>query len=224
MPTRPTRRSCGARGSRAPWRWWRWSGSGLVPVRTDLAMTTDNAQCTGRSSVCDRDLESCRARIGGQPGGGVRAGNAGLSGLGAADGDSALASGSFPRHPDRAWKGRVHALIDDLCGSPWLGEVGAVLSGYLGEAGRRIRCGATGGCGARCQSGSALYVRSGNRRCRRALCPRGAGRGDPPSDLIPVANIATPNIHELGWLSERELADSASMVSAAETLGPRVFW
>ena len=29
--------------------------------------------------------------------------------------------------------GEFSAIIDDLIGSPWLGEVGAVLSGYLGR-------------------------------------------------------------------------------------------
>jgi pyridoxine kinase len=38
--------------------------------------------------------------------------------------------------------------------------------------------------------------------------------------LVPIADIATPNVHELGWLSGAPIGDTNSLIAAAETLGP----
>lgn len=111
------------------------------------------------------------------------------------------------------------ALIDDLCGAPWLAEVGGVLSGYLGEAGQAADVARLVGA-VRKANPDALYI------CDPVIGDTG-GLYVPEEvasaiarDLIPIADIATPNVHELAWLSGAPITESAAMTSAAETLGP----
>jgi pyridoxine kinase len=138
----------------------------------------------------------------------------------------ALPTVILPWHPGHSRATRIvpgteafSALVDDLCGSPWLVEVGAVLSGYLGDAEQAQDVARLVGA-VRAANPDALYV------CDPVIGDAG-GLYVPEAlaeaileHLIPAANIATPNIYELEWLSGAELADSASVVSAAETLGP----
>ncbi len=138
----------------------------------------------------------------------------------------ALPTVVLPWHPGHSRATRIvpgkeefSALIDDLCGSPWLGEVGAVLSGYLGDAGQAQDVARLVGA-VREANPEALYM------CDPVIGDAGglyvpeALAGAILKNLIPIANIATPNIFELGWLSGAELTNSTSAVSAAETLGP----
>ncbi|MCY0149027.1 pyridoxal kinase PdxY [Hoeflea sp. G2-23] len=132
----------------------------------------------------------------------------------------------LPWHPGHSRATRIvpsredfSALIDDLCRAPWLGEVGAVLSGYLGEAGQAEDIARLVGA-VRAANPGALYM------CDPVIGDTG-GLYVPEitanaiaNKLIPIASIATPNVHELGWLSGAEVKDTASMLSAAETLGP----
>ena len=111
------------------------------------------------------------------------------------------------------------AIIDDLCGAPWLGEVGAVLSGYLGrpeqaadiarlvDAVRARNVDAIYACDPVIGDHGGLYVPQAT-----AAAVRDA--------LIPRASIATPNRHELHWLCELPVDYSAAIVDAAATLGP----
>lgn len=138
----------------------------------------------------------------------------------------ALPTVVLPWHPGHSRATRIvpgkeefSALIDDLCGSPWLGEVGAVLSGYLGDAGQAQDVARLVGAVQEANP-EALYM------CDPVIGDAGglyvpeALAGAILKNLIPIANIATPNIFELGWLSGAELTNSTSAVSAAETLGP----
>ncbi|WP_245415349.1 pyridoxal kinase PdxY [Hoeflea marina] len=111
------------------------------------------------------------------------------------------------------------ALMDDLCGSPWLGEVGAVLSGYLGnaeQAGDVARLVAA----VRSRNPDALYL------CDPVIGDIG-GLYVPEAvavamrdQLIPIADIATPNVHELGWLTGGAISDTRTAILAAQALGP----
>jgi len=132
----------------------------------------------------------------------------------------------LPWHPGHSRATRIvpsaadfSALIDDLCGSSWLGEVGGVLSGYLGDAGqaadvaRLVRA-------VRKANPDALYMCDPVIGDTSGLYVPEATATAIASQLIPIADIATPNVHELAWLSGATLSDSASMMAAAETLGP----
>ncbi|MBV6648202.1 MAG: pyridoxal kinase PdxY [Hoeflea sp.] len=132
----------------------------------------------------------------------------------------------LPWHPGHSRATRIvppgadfSALIDDLCSSPWLGEVGGVLSGYLGDAGQAADVARLVGA-VRQANPDALYM------CDPVIGDTGglyvpeAVATAIASELVPIADIATPNVHELAWLSGAPIGDSASMTAAAETLGP----
>ena len=132
----------------------------------------------------------------------------------------------LPWHPGHSRATRIvpsredfTALIDDLCSAPWLGEVGGVLSGYLGDAGQAADVARLVDA-VRKANLDALYM------CDPVIGDTGglyvpeAVATSIAKELIPLADIATPNVHELSWLSGAPIADSASMTAAAETLGP----
>ena len=109
--------------------------------------------------------------------------------------------------------------IDDLLRAPWLGEVKAVLSGYLANA---------------AQSRSIARLVSGLREKR----PEVFYACDPVigdlgglyvaeetaiairDQLIPLASLATPNRYELAWMAGCDLESNAAIMEAALALGP----
>ena len=132
----------------------------------------------------------------------------------------------LPWHPGHSRATRIvppsqdfTALIDDLCSAPWIGEVGAVLSGYLGDAGQAADIARLVGA-VRKANPKAVYM------CDPVIGDTGALYVPEPvaqaigSKLIPIADIATPNVHELAWLSGAPMPDIRSIMAAAETLGP----
>ncbi|MBW8638372.1 pyridoxal kinase PdxY [Hoeflea sp. WL0058] len=111
------------------------------------------------------------------------------------------------------------AIVDDLCRAPWLGEIGAVLSGYLGH--REQADGVARLVSEiRKLNPDALYL------CDPVIGDRG---GLYVADdiacairdtLLPIASIATPNRFELGWLTDFEITSNNDIVTAAATLRP----
>ena len=131
----------------------------------------------------------------------------------------------LPHHPGHGPARRILpplpdflALIDDLASSPWRGEVGAILSGYLGEAGqteavarlvtaiRRTNPQALYCCDPVIGDEGSLYVDEAT-----ALAIR--------DRLVPLADIVTPNRFELGWLADASIADNSEIIAAAAGLG-----
>lgn len=118
--------------------------------------------------------------------------------------------------PDQAFS----AMIDDLIGAPWLHEVGAVITGYLGDAGqaghiarlieavRAKRPDATYLCDPVIGDIGGLYVPQATAEAVRDV-------------LLPLATIATPNRAELAWLAGAPLNDNAALVDASLALGPQ---
>jgi pyridoxine kinase len=111
------------------------------------------------------------------------------------------------------------AFMRDLSGTPWLDEVTAVLSGYLGNAGQA--------------DGVAELVRQVKARNPRALYVCDPVMGDlgglyvPEATakamrdiLLPIADVATPNRYELEWLAGRTLDNIPAVIDAARTVGP----
>jgi len=112
------------------------------------------------------------------------------------------------------------AIIDDLIGAPWLGTVGAILSGYLGEDGQAAPVAALVEA-VKARNPDALYL------CDPVIGDAGglyvsaeivAAIGE---KLIPLADIATPNRHELGFLGESVLTDNDGLVQAARAMGTK---
>lgn len=132
----------------------------------------------------------------------------------------------LPWHPGRGPATRIvpppdqfAAFMGDLARAPWLGEVRAVLSGYLGEPSQ-----------AEAVAGLVRAVRAGNPAalylCDPVMGDAGglyvaeataAGIRD---RLMPLADIATPNRFELGWLTGSEPSDLRGTVAAAQNAGP----
>jgi pyridoxine kinase len=132
----------------------------------------------------------------------------------------------LPWHPGHGRATRIvpgpaefAALLKDLERARWLGEVGAVLSGYLGDPGQ---AGAIASLvkAVRARNPRALYV------CDPVLGDSG-GLYVPQETavairdvLIPLADIATPNRFELEWISGAKLDDLRSVIAAALDAGP----
>ncbi len=133
---------------------------------------------------------------------------------------------TLPWHPGHGPATRIvpnasefSALMDDLSGAPWMGEVGAILTGYFGssdqieptarlvEAVKRVNPGAIYICDPVLGDGGRLYQPPATLEAIR-------------DRLLPLADIATPNRFELEFLCGLELSGNADLIEAAGTLGP----
>lgn len=132
----------------------------------------------------------------------------------------------LPWHPGHSRATRIvppaadfAALMQDLETAKWLPEVAAVLSGYLGDASQA--------------DAVASLVRAVKRRNPDALYLCDPVMGDKgglyvPEEvaarqrdlLMPLADIATPNRHELEWMSGVSLETAAAVAEAAFDAGP----
>jgi pyridoxine kinase len=110
------------------------------------------------------------------------------------------------------------ALAADLARSPLLGEVGAVLSGYLGDA---AQADAVAGLVAalRGRDRQGIYVCDPVIGDEGGLFVSEATAAAIRDTLVPLATILTPNRHELAWLTRSTATDNAALVAAARALG-----
>lgn len=132
----------------------------------------------------------------------------------------------LPWHPGHGPATRIvpdpdqfSAFMKDLKRAPWLGEVAAVLSGYLGDARQaadvaalvqRVKAGNPNAlyvCDPVMGDAGGLYVPQATAEAMRDL-------------LLPLADIATPNRYELEWVAGTKLEDLPSAIAAALDLGP----
>jgi len=139
----------------------------------------------------------------------------------------ALPTVILPWHPGHGPSTRVtigaddfSRMIDDLIASPWIGEVRAVLSGYLGaphqvegvarlvEALKQRNSGIFYACDPVIGDAGGLYV------------PEATAIGI-RDRLLPLASLATPNRFELAWLcGGAPLETNTAVLEAALSLGP----
>jgi pyridoxine kinase len=130
----------------------------------------------------------------------------------------------LPWRPDRGRATRIVPdtklfadFLKDLENFPRLNEVGAVISGYLGDAGQAAAI-----------ASLVARLRSVNPRLRY-LCDPVIGDSDGlyvPEEtaeairdrLVPLADIVTPNRFELAWMAGRPLDDVEAIIAAASTL------
>jgi pyridoxine kinase len=131
----------------------------------------------------------------------------------------------LPWHPGHGKATRIvpdpkafAALISDLQNSIWLPEVGAIVSGYLGDASqaeaiaglvkklRTANPGITYVCDPVIGDANGLYVPQATAKAIR-------------DTLLPLADVATPNRFELAWLTGMPVTDNAAIMKAALKLG-----
>lgn len=132
----------------------------------------------------------------------------------------------LPWHPGHGRATRIvppaadfAALMKDLEGARWLGEVGAVLSGYLGDPAQADAV-ASLVAAVKARNPRALYV------CDPVMGDKG-GLYVPEATavairdlLMPVADVATPNRYELAWMTGNPLDDVSSLLQAAQDAAP----
>lgn len=133
----------------------------------------------------------------------------------------------LPWHPGHGRATRIvapandfAAMMAEIAAAPWLGEIGAVLTGYLGDAAQAGPVAALVSA-VKTHNPKALYL------CDPVIGDAG-GLYVPEATamairdkLLPLADIATPNRHELQWLGgTAPITDSASAQAAARALGP----
>ena len=132
----------------------------------------------------------------------------------------------LPWHPGHGPSTRIvtsddqfAAAVEDMTESRWSGGIRAVLTGYFGSAGqvapvarmiRRLKetnPGLIYLCDPVIGDAAGLYVPGPTAEAIR-------------DELIPLADIATPNRYELAWLSGANLESNSQIIDAALALGP----
>lgn len=133
----------------------------------------------------------------------------------------------LPWHPGHGRSTRIvvpeeqfSSAIDDIIASPWSANLKAVITGYFGAPGQ--------------VEAAVRLVKALKERNSDVLCLCDPVIGDlkglyvPEAiaaairdRLLPLADIATPNRYELGWLSGAALETNAEIMDAAIALGPR---
>ena len=116
--------------------------------------------------------------------------------------------------PDEAFA----KLLGDLAGAPWLGEIGGILSGYLGAAGQAAPIAALVEA-VKARNPAALYL------CDPVIGDEAGPYVPEPviaairEKLIPLADMATPNRHELGVIGGEVLTGNDDLIAASRTTG-----
>ena len=115
--------------------------------------------------------------------------------------------------------GELTEILDALDGNGWLREADAVLSGYLPSV-EHVAVATATVARLKSRSSRAIYV------CDPVLGDDPFGLYVPATvaagiaaNLIPIADIATPNAFELGWLTKRSCNDPVETATAARQLG-----
>ncbi|MDR7221315.1 pyridoxal kinase PdxY [Aminobacter aminovorans] len=132
----------------------------------------------------------------------------------------------LPWHPGHGRATRIvppteqfAAFMADLERAPWLGEVAAVLSGYLGEPGQ-VEAVASLVETVKARNPKALYVCDPVIGDKGGLYVAEALATGIRDRLLPLADIATPNRYELEWLAGAMADDMRATMAAALGLGP----
>lgn len=111
------------------------------------------------------------------------------------------------------------SFMHDLESAPWLGEVQAVLSGYLGHASQADAVASLVNK-LRQRNPDALYVCDPVLGDRQGLYVPEATAAAMRDRLMPLADIATPNRFELEWLTGRNAGTTQAAIAAARVAGP----
>ena len=113
-------------------------------------------------------------------------------------------------------------VLADLADAPWLGDVAAVLSGYLGEPDQAAAVASLVGA-VRLANPDTVYVCDPVIGDIGGLYVPAATAHAIRERLVPLADVITPNVAELAWLSSRASGptDIGAARTAATALGVR---
>ena len=136
---------------------------------------------------------------------------------------------TLPWHPGHGPATRIvppaesfAAMLADLEKAPWLNEVGAVLTGYLGDAGQ-VAPVASLVRAVKKASSDALYALDPVLGDDNALYIPQSQAQAMREQLLPLADMATPNGFELAWLTDRPTAAVQNeTLSLMQSLGPNL--
>ena len=109
--------------------------------------------------------------------------------------------------------------LNDLEGSRWSGDLGAIITGYFGSA-AQVEAAAATIAALKAKQPDLLYL------CDPVIGDRGGLYVDPAIAisirdlLVPLADIVTPNRFELSWLVDGALETNSQIIDAALMLGP----
>lgn len=133
---------------------------------------------------------------------------------------------TLPWHPGHGPATRIvppaeafASLMEDLARAPWLGEVGAIVTGYFGSpeqiepAARLIEA-------VKKANPGALYLLDPVTGDGGRLYQPEATLAGIRDRLVPLADIATPNRFELEFLTGLEFSENTHLIDAASALGP----
>ncbi|WP_011582537.1 MULTISPECIES: pyridoxal kinase PdxY [Chelativorans] len=132
----------------------------------------------------------------------------------------------LPWHPGHGRATRIvppaadfAALMRDLENAAWLGEVAAVLTGYLGEASQADAV-ASLVRAVKKRNPKAFYVCDPIMGDKGGLYVPEATAAAIRDVLLPIADVATPNLYELAWIAGRDLDTLEDAMAAAARAGP----
>jgi pyridoxine kinase len=132
----------------------------------------------------------------------------------------------LPWHPGHGRATRIvpdadqfSSMLADLERAPWLHEVAGVLTGYLG-APEQVAPVASLVAAVRKKNPAALYVCDPVMGDLGGLYVKQALAEKIRDELMPIADIATPNRYELAWMAGKELNDIRSVIDVAGRAGP----
>ncbi len=117
------------------------------------------------------------------------------------------------------------ALCADLACAPWLAEVGGVITGYLGSAGQADAA-AELVAAVKAANPAALHLADPVIGDFNASGTGGLYVPEPVAvaqrdGLVAIADVATPNRFELGWLTGQPVETLTEITVAARALGPK---
>ena len=119
--------------------------------------------------------------------------------------------------------GSFAAIADDLAGSDKLAGLSGIISGYLGDADQADPIARLVNAVKRANPDAPYLcdpVLGDDRASSGGLYVPEATATAIRDKLIPLADIATPNCFELGWLTDRSVETELEVLAAARTLGP----
>lgn len=132
----------------------------------------------------------------------------------------------LPWHPGRGPSTKLRfsdedfaSAMSDLIHAPWLGEVSAILTGYFGSPSQPAAVAALVKA-AKARNPRLLYVCDPVMGDLGGLYVPAETAAAIRDELIPLADIATPNRYELQWMVDAELDSNQAIMEAALSLGP----
>lgn len=112
------------------------------------------------------------------------------------------------------------AHLTSLAHSKWCGEIGLIMTGYLGDAEQAHALAAAIG-ELKQVNPSLLYICDPVMGDAGGLYVPEATAHAIKNDLLPLADYATPNLTELSWLAGSPLMSAEEIANAAFRLGPK---